>query len=51
MEELEYKNYYSYIFIIFYLVEGFVQGIPYLVFQPYLTKILGGYNLDTWMIL
>lgn len=48
---LEYKKSYSYIFIFFYLVEGFVQGIPYLVFQPYLTKILGGYNLDAWLII
>lgn len=47
---VEYKKSYSYIFIFFYLVEGFVQGIPYLVFQPYLTKILGGYNLDTWLL-
>ncbi|TFG00847.1 MAG: MFS transporter [Promethearchaeota archaeon] len=51
MEQYEYKKYYSVIFILFYLIQGFVQGIPYLVFQPYLTKILGGYNLNIWMIL
>ncbi len=51
MEQIEYKKYYSYIFIIFYFIEGFVQGIPYLVFQPYLTKILGGYDLNIWLII
>jgi MFS family permease len=50
MEQVEYKKSYTIIFVCFYLIEGFIQGIPYLVFQPYLTKILGGYNLDTWLI-
>ncbi|TXT60022.1 MAG: membrane protein of unknown function [Promethearchaeota archaeon] len=49
--EKPYKKYYSYIFIFFYLIEGFVQGIPFLVFPSYLADILGNqYNISLWLI-
>ncbi|MBD3342291.1 MAG: MFS transporter [Candidatus Lokiarchaeota archaeon] len=51
VEEITYKKYYSYLFAFFYLVQGFVQGIPFLVFPPYLAKILGNkYDIAQWLI-
>lgn len=47
----KFKRSYTFIFIFFYLIEGFVQGIPILVFPPYLTKVLGGsYSIPLWII-
>lgn len=50
--ELSYKKSYSYIFIFFYFVEGFIQGIPMLVFPPYLASVLGNqYDIAQWLII
>jgi MFS family permease len=49
--DTKYKKFYSYIFIFFYLIEGFVQGIPFLVFPSYLAKVLGNqYDISLWLI-
>lgn len=49
--DTKYKKYYSYIFIFFYLIEGFVQGIPFLVFPSYLAKVLGNqFDISLWLI-
>ena len=50
--ESSYKNHYKFIFAFFYLIEGFVQGIPFLVFPPYLAKLLGNqYDIAKWLII
>lgn len=50
--ESSYKNHYKFIFAFFYLIEGFVQGIPVLVFPPYLTKLLGNqFDIAKWLII
>ena len=36
-----YKPYYTKIFALFYLVQGFVQGIPTLIFPVYIAELLG----------
>lgn len=39
------------IFSLYYFVEGYVQGIPSLVFPPYLAQVLGGsYDIALWLI-
>ncbi|MHA1257077.1 MAG: hypothetical protein ACTSPS_15915, partial [Promethearchaeota archaeon] len=49
---LEYKKSYTKIFVFFYLVQGFVQGIPLLVFPPYLAQLLGNkYDIAQWLII
>ena len=49
---LEYKKSYTKIFVFFYLVQGFVQGIPLLVFPPYLAQVLGNqYDIAQWLII
>jgi MFS family permease len=49
--DTKYKKFYTYIFIFFYLIEGFVQGIPFLVFPSYLAKVLGNqYDISLWLI-
>ncbi|MHA1411336.1 MAG: MFS transporter [Promethearchaeota archaeon] len=49
--EIEYKRSYTLIFNLFYLCEGFSQGIPFLLWPQYLAKILGGsYNIALWLI-
>jgi len=50
--ESSYKSHYKYIFAFFYLIEGFVQGIPLLVFPAYLTKLLGNqFDIASWLII
>jgi MFS family permease len=47
-----YKKSYSKIFAFYYLVEGFSQGIPFLVFPPYMAKLLGNqYDIAQWLII
>ncbi len=47
-----YKKRYSKIFAFYYLVEGFSQGIPFLVFPPYLAKLLGNqFDIAQWLII
>ncbi len=49
-EQFTYKSYYKWIFVIFYLFQGFVQGIPILVFNSYLSDILGAqFDLTKWL--
>ena len=51
-KESIYKDHYKFIFAFFYLVEGFVQGIPFLVFPPYLATLLGNkFDLSLWLII
>ena len=46
-----YKKNYTKIFTFYYLVEGFSQGIPMLVFPPYLAQILGNqFDIAQWLI-
>lgn len=48
--QASYKSYYRWIFVIFYLIQGFVQGIPILVFNPYLSDILGNqFDIAKWL--
>jgi len=50
--DLEYKKNYTKIFVFFYLVQGFVQGIPFLVFPPYIAQLLGNkYDIAQWLII
>ena len=50
-EDNLYKKYYSKIFAFYYLVEGFSQGIPFLVLPPYLAKLLGNqFDLAQWLL-
>ncbi|MHA1669768.1 MAG: MFS transporter [Promethearchaeota archaeon] len=47
---VDYKKNYTYIFVFYYLCEGFVQGIPYLFWPNYLADLLGGsYNIALWL--
>jgi MFS family permease len=49
--DLGYQKRYTYIFVFFYLCEGFSQGIPYLLWPQYLAQILGGsYNIPLWLV-
>ena len=49
-EQYTYKKYYKWIFVIFYLFQGFVQGIPLLVFNSYLSDIMGAqFDLTKWL--
>ena len=41
VSEDNYKPYYTKIFALFYLVQGFVQGIPTLIFPIYIAELLG----------
>lgn len=51
-EDIVYKKRYTKIFTLYYLVEGFCQGIPMLVFPPYLAQLLGN-QLDVakWLFI
>jgi hypothetical protein len=50
-EEIINKKRYSKIFAFYYLVEGFSQGIPMLVFPPYLLQLLGNqFDIVQWLI-
>lgn len=50
--EYEYNKNYTRIFVFYYLIEGFSQGIPFLIFPPYLAKILGNqYDIAQWLII
>lgn len=48
------NNTYKYnnkIFSFYYFVEGYLQGIPFLVFPPYLAQVLGGsYDIALWLV-
>jgi MFS family permease len=47
-----YKKNYTKIFTFYYLVEGFSQGIPMLIFPPYLAQILGNqFDVALWLII
>lgn len=47
-----YKKKYTKIFTFYYLVEGFSQGIPFLVFPPYLAQLLGNqFDIAQWLII
>ena len=50
--EIEYKKSYTKIFTFYYLVEGFSQGIPFLIFPPYLAQLLGNqFDVAQWLII
>ncbi|MFX0071353.1 MAG: MFS transporter [Candidatus Hermodarchaeota archaeon] len=52
MDNYEYKKKYSTIFVFYYLIEGFSQGIPFLIFPPYLAQVLGNqYDIAQWLII
>jgi MFS family permease len=49
--KIEYKTSYSTIFVLFYFIEGIVQGVPSLLFPPLLAQIFGGsYDIASWLI-
>ncbi|MHA1491000.1 MAG: MFS transporter [Promethearchaeota archaeon] len=40
------------IFSIYYFIEGYVQGIPMLLFPPYLAQVLGGsFDIALWLLI
>ncbi|TFF87669.1 MAG: MFS transporter, partial [Promethearchaeota archaeon] len=48
---VEYKSSYSTIFVLFYFIEGIVQGVPSLLFPPLLSQIFGGsYDIALWLL-
>jgi MFS family permease len=50
-EDIINKKRHSKIFAFYYLVEGFSQGIPMLVFPPYLLQLLGNqFDIVQWLI-
>lgn len=50
--EVSYSKKYTYIFVFFYLCEGFSQGIPFLFFPQYLAHTLGGsYDIAIWLVI
>lgn len=50
--EVKYSKKYTYIFVFFYLCEGFSQGIPFLFFPQYLAHLLGGsYDIAIWLVI
>ena len=50
--ENSYKKRYTKIFTFYYLVEGFSQGIPFLIFPPYLAQLLGNqFDIAQWLII
>ena len=50
--EVSYNKKYTYIFVFFYLCEGFSQGIPFLFFPQYLAHTLGGsYDIAIWLVI
>jgi MFS family permease len=52
MSSIEYKRSYTLIFVFYYLCEGFLQGIPFLVWPSFIAHQLGGsYNIAIWLII
>ena len=52
MSVIEYKRSYTLIFVFYYLCEGFLQGIPFLVWPSFIAYQLGGsYNIAIWLII
>lgn len=52
MSVVEYKRSYTLIFIFYYLCEGFLQGIPFLVWPSFIADQLGGsYDIAIWLII
>jgi len=50
--DVSYSKKYTYIFVFFYLCEGFSQGIPFLFFPQYLAHTLGGsYDIAIWLVI
>jgi len=50
--DVNYSKKYTYIFVFFYLCEGFSQGIPFLFFPQYLAHTLGGsYDIAIWLVI
>ena len=50
--DVNYNKKYTYIFVFFYLCEGFSQGIPFLFFPQYLAHTLGGsYDIAIWLVI
>ena len=50
--QIEYKRSYTLIFVFYYLCEGFLQGIPFLVWPAFMAHQLGGsYDIAKWLII
>lgn len=50
--EIEYKRSYTIIFVFYYLCEGFLQGIPFLVWPSFIAHQLGGsYDIAKWLLI
>ena len=50
--QIEYKRSYTLIFVFYYLCEGFLQGIPFLVWPAFIAHQLGGsYDIASWLII
>jgi len=51
MSTVEYKNYYTKIFLFFYFIQGMVVGVPTLILAPYIAQVLGGeFDLARYLI-
>jgi len=49
---VDYKRSYTLIFVFYYLCEGFLQGIPFLVWPSFIAHQLGGsYDIAKWLII
>ena len=52
MSVVEYKRSYTLIFVFYYLCEGFLQGIPFLVWPSFIADQLGGsYDIAIWLVI
>ncbi|MFO7794753.1 MAG: MFS transporter [Promethearchaeati archaeon] len=50
-EEVPYNRSYTFIFTLFYFCQGFVQGVPFLVWRPYIADVLEDeFSIALWGI-
>jgi len=50
-QEVPYNRSYTFIFTLFYFCQGFVQGVPFLVWKTYITHVLGDVDIAKWLII
>ncbi|MBD3196695.1 MAG: MFS transporter [Candidatus Lokiarchaeota archaeon] len=48
-DQVNYNKSYTFIFSLFYFCQGFVQGVPFLVWKPYIQEILGTVDIALWL--
>jgi len=50
-EEVNYNRSYTLIFTLFYFAQGFVQGVPFLVWKTYIAHVLGDVDIALWLVI